>query len=302
MPNARVSPRYSGVCSFFRFPVVTQAKKLDWAVYGVPFDQGTTYRSGARFGPRSIREQSAYIKPYHLVYRQSLIERYSLADVGDCPISPFSLEETTRLHEEFSQSWRKSGAKTFAIGGDHSIAVGNMSATAKTLNQPMALIHFDSHTDTVDELWGEKYSHASPIRRGIEAGYFDKNSMISIGIKGPLNSEKDLEWGEKNGVQLVGYDEWRSQGDQRIRDFTNHLGNRPAYLTFDIDCIDPTYAPGTGTPSVGGFTSAEVIDLVRIFRGINLQGADLVEVSPSLDSANITSLLAAQIIFEILNL
>jgi len=301
-PDPRLFPRYAGVCSFFRFPLETKVKPVDWALYGVPFDAGTTYRPGARFGPRGIREQSAYIKPYHLVYGQNLKERYSMVDAGDSPVHPFSLEETRKMHFEFAKQWRAAGAKTFAVGGDHSISLGNMQASFESVGEKLALIHFDSHTDTVDELWGSKISHASPVIRGIEAGYFEPGMCLSFGIKGPVNSDKELDWGKKNGVELVTFDQWRAQGLKPLEAFRKKIGNRPVYFTFDIDCVDPVFAPGTGTPSVGGFSSAEVIECVRAFRGVNLTGADLVEVAPALDPSYVTSLLGAQIIFEILSL
>lgn len=303
LPDARVFPRFAGVCSFFRFPIELQPKSgVDWAVYGVPFDASTTYRPGARFGPRAIREQSAYIKAYHLQYQQHLLERYSLVDAGDAPVSPYDFEENLKQHENFALAWREKGARTFAVGGDHSIALGNMRATAKSFGEKLALIHFDSHTDTVDSLWGEKYTHAAPIRRGIEEGLFDTKAMISIGIKGPVNTAHELDWGQDQGIEYVTYEEWRAEGSERIQKFAKSLGNKAVYLSFDIDCVDPAYAPGTGTPSVGGFTSAEVIELVRIFRGINLQGADLVEVAPAYDPSYVTALLGAHLIFEILSL
>jgi len=301
-PDSRRFPRYAGLSTFFRLPWVESPQPMDWVVYGVPFDQSTTYRPGARFGPRAIREQSAYIKPYHLAYQQHLLERYSLVDGGDCPVSPYSMTETLSLHENFSSAWRKKGARCFAVGGDHSVALGNIRATAKSVGKPLALVHFDSHTDTVDELWGEKFTHAAPIRRAIEEGLVEKGKVISIGIKGPVNTATELEWGDQNGITTVTYEDWRAQGSGIIESFAKSIKAQPTYLTFDIDCLDPTFAPGTGTPSVGGFSSAEAIELVRLFRGVDLQGADLVEVAPDLDPGYTTALLGAHLIFEILSL
>lgn len=303
LPNARKFPRFSGVTSFFRVPIQTEPQSdVDWAIYGVPYDGAVTYRPGARFGPRSIREQSAYIKPYHLVFEQHLFERYSIVDAGDSPVDPFSLEGNLKSHQAFAKTWRDQSAKTFAVGGDHSIALGNIRATAESVGDPLALIHFDSHTDTVDQLWGEKYTHASPVSRAIEEKLVDPKSSISIGIKGPVNTATELEWGRSRGLSYVTYDDWRKSGDAEIKKFAQSLGGKPCYLSFDIDCIDPVFAPGTGTPSIGGFSSSEVIELLRIFRGVQLQGADLVEVAPSLDPSYVTPLLAAHLIFEILSL
>jgi agmatinase len=302
LPDSRKFPRYAGISTFFRLPYQEDPHAVDWAIYGAPFDQTTTYRPGARFGPRAVREQSAYIKPYHLAYQQHLLERFSMVDAGDSPVSPYSAAENLKLQTEFASQWQARGAKTFAVGGDHSTALGNMRASFQRLKKPMALIHFDSHTDTVDELWGEKFTHAAPIRRAVEEGLVEKGKIFSIGVKGPVNSATELQWGEQNGIRYLTYENWRKKGDQVLKDFASEIAGRPTYLSFDIDCLDPTFAPGTGTPSVGGFTSAEVIDLVRIFRGIDLQGADLVEVAPDLDPGYTTALLAAHLIFEILSL
>ncbi|TVQ81283.1 MAG: agmatinase [Bradymonadales bacterium] len=301
-PDPRKFPRYAGMSTFFRFPYEPNPTAVDWALYGMPFDQTTTYRSGARFGPRAIREQSAYIKPYHLSFKQDLLERYSLVDAGDSPVSPYSIQETLELQESFCAGWAEKGARCFAVGGDHSIALANIRVARKRSQKPLALIHFDSHTDTVDELWGEKYTHAAPVRRAIEEGLVEPGKILSIGIKGPVNTAEELQWGLQNGIQYVTYEDWRAEGLKRVSDFAKSLKDQEAYLSFDIDCLDPTFAPGTGTPSVGGFSSAEAIELVRQFRGLNLQGADLVEVAPDLDPGYTTALLGAHLIFEILSL
>ncbi|PIR22845.1 MAG: agmatinase [Deltaproteobacteria bacterium CG11_big_fil_rev_8_21_14_0_20_45_16] len=300
IPDARQFPRYSGVCSFFRFPLSPQPRKVDWVLYGVPFDFGTSYRPGARFGCRSIREQSAYIKPYHLFYKEDLRERFSIVDGGDAPVAPYDLEKNLSLHEEFSSAWRAQDAKTFAIGGDHSISVGNMRATSKALGKKLACIHFDAHTDTVDRLWDNAYTHASPIRRGVEEGWLDPKKSVSIGIRGPVNSATELDWGRDQGLEYICIEDFREKGLDLLRAFKKKIGNDPVYLTFDIDCMDPVFAPGTGTPAIGGFTTAEIISALRVFKGIQLVAADMVEVAPGLDPTQVTSLLAAHLVFEIL--
>ncbi|MFG0328920.1 MAG: agmatinase [Phycisphaerales bacterium] len=306
MPDARRFPRFAGVSTFCRFPMIDSlAAPPDWAVYGIPFDSGVTYRPGARFGPRAIREQSAYVKPFHLEHRLNLIERLSLCDAGDAPVQPYSTRATQDAATEFALSIGDDQTKLFAVGGDHSIALANLRATRRRhgADRPLALIHFDSHLDTVDQVWGEKYTHASVFVRAIEEELVDPTRMLSVGVKGPLNSETDLDYGRDQGIELVTYDDCRNDdGAERIIAFIDERcdAGDPVYLTFDIDVIDPAYAPGTGTPSVGGFTSAEALDLIRSLAGINLVGADVVEVLPQSDPGGVTAFLAAHILFEIL--
>lgn len=308
LPDSRVTPRFAGLCSFGRYPLLTDlpdVSTLDWAIYGVPYDSGVTYRPGARFGPRSIREQSQYLKRYHLEHGVDVCEVLSLADAGDAPAPPYHPKQALDGVIAFADAL-PTNARLLALGGDHSIAYANIMATWRRLGSPdegLAVLHLDSHLDTVDEVWGEKYSHASPFVRLVEAGAIDPRFMMSIGIKGPLNAAADLDYGHDAGINVVTYDDWKlKDGDRRIRDFVRRLERRPTYITFDIDCIDPAYAPGTGTPSVGGFTSAEALILLRSFAGVNVAGADVVEVLPDRDVAGNTALLAAHVAFEILAL
>ena len=221
--------------------------------------------------------------------------------------APFDWEQTRDATIAFATSIGSyKQTRLFAVGGDHSIAYANMRATWEKRGKPrngLAVLHFDAHLDTVDEISGQKWSHASPFRRAHEDGIIDMKRMLSIGIRGPLNSIDDLSYGRDNGVELVTYEQWRrSDGAKRIAAFLKNLGDDEAYLTFDIDCIDPAFAPGTGTPCAGGFTSAEAIDLIRQCAGVNLVGADIVEVAPDRDISGNTALLASHIIFEVLSL
>ena len=306
LPNSRQTPRFAGVSTFCRFPLLENLNSPpDWALYGIPFDGGVTYRPGARFGPRAIREQSAYVKPYHLEHNLNLAERFSLCDAGDAPVRPFSTRKTQDAACEFALTLGDAHTRLLAVGGDHSIALANLRATHTRHGggRPLSLLHFDSHLDTVDVVWGEKYNHASPFIRAIEEDLIDPRRMISIGVKGPLNAAGDLDYARGHGIELVTCNDWRHrEGVNRITTFVQRLrqSGEPVYLTFDIDAIDPAYAPGTGTPSIGGFTSSEALDLLRVCRGVNLVGADVVEVLPAMDPAGITALLAAHIIFEIL--
>lgn len=310
LPDARTTPRFAGPCTFCRYPMLETVepanRPVDWALYGVPFDGGVTYRPGARFGPRAVREASQYVKPYSIQHDVNVCEALSLADAGDSPVRPYNVKETLDAVTEFASTLGDPArTRLMAIGGDHSIAYANIRATWLRRGRPgtgLALIHFDSHLDTVDTVWGEKWGHASPFIRAIEDGLIDPASMISVGIKGPLNRGDDLEYARSKGITVLTYDRWKAEGAAVIAEFLRKVGGREAYFTFDIDCIDPAFAPGTGTPCVGGFTSAEALETLRSFRGANIVGADVVELLPDRDVSDITAFLASHIVFEIIAL
>ncbi len=313
LPNARTTPRFAGLCTFGRYPrledVIPEHRPVDWAIVGSVYDCGVTYRPGTRFGARAIRDESQYLKPYHIEHDLMLTEVFSLADAGDAPLDLFNAENNAKVLAEHLASVADPQSKVMMLGGDHSNTLGALRAAHERAGKPsggLAMIHFDSHVDTVDITMGEKYSHASPFIRAVEEGVLDPKRMLSVGVKGPLNTRDDLNYAKDHGVELVTYENWRREGTKRIDAFLNRLGDDPCYFTFDIDCVDPVFAPGTGTPSVGGFTSAEALELVRhIARahpagGPNLVGADVVEVLPDRDVAGNTALLAAHVAFEIL--
>jgi agmatinase len=309
LPNSRQVPRFAGLTTFCRFPRIQDVDRknqpVDWALYGVPYDGGVTYRPGARFGPRAIREASQYMKPVNIELGVDVAEALSLADAGDAPIRPFSPQETAEAVVAHAMSiGDPSHTKLFAVGGDHSVAYANIRATWERRGKPkggLGLLHFDAHLDTVDTVWDEKWSHASPFIRAIEDGLIDPKRMLSIGIRGPLNSEDDLDFAREHGVAIVTSEMFRSaEGIVKIDDFLHTLGADEVYLTFDIDCVDPAFAPGTGTPVCGGLSSSEALSLLRRCVGANIVGADVVEVLPDRDVAGITSLLAAHVIMEVL--
>ncbi len=308
LPDARVSPRFAGVATFCRYPLLDAVdaahRPVDWALYGVPFDGGVTYRPGARFGPRAIREASQYVKPVHPVHGLNLVEIFSMADAGDAPVQPYSCKGTLDAARDFAAALPDPDrTRLLAVGGDHSIAWANMAATRQRRGAAPGVLHFDAHLDTVDAVWGERWGHASPFLRAAEDGLIDPGCMLTVGLRGSMNSAADLDVARGLGIELVTYEQWASgSADERIDEFRSRLGDREVYLSFDIDCVDPAFAPGTGTPVCGGFTSAEVIGLLRRFAGVNLVGADVVEVLPAADPAGITALLAAQLVFEILAL
>lgn len=308
LPDARTTPRYAGVSTFCRYPLLESIppgeRPVDWAIYGVPFDSGVTYRPGARFGPRAIRDASQYVKNYSIEHDLDVTEILRLADAGDAPVRPFSCKENLDTIADFARALPDpASTRLMAIGGDHSIAYANILATWERRGRPgggLALLHFDSHLDTVDRTMGERWSHASPFIRAVENGLIDPHRMLSVGIKGPLNTRRDLDYARDHGVTIVTCEQFRREGFETIDRFVRSLAGDEVYLTFDIDCVDPAYAPGTGTPSIGGFTSSEALALLRRLRGVNPVGADVVEVLPDRDVGDITALLAGHVMFEIL--
>ena len=321
LPDARSHPRFSGISTFCRYPrledVAPENAPVDWAIFGVPFDGGVTYRPGARFGPRAVRDASQYIKRYSMHHKLDVTEALSIADAGDAPISPYDSAKTLDLVDDFACTLGDAAhTKLLAVGGDHSVAYANIRATYTRRGEPaggLAVIHFDSHLDTVDEVWGSKWGHASPFRRAIEEGLVNPAKMISIGIKGPLNSADDLGFAAKHGVTIVPFDDLRggfagaagavaSRGERAVKDFLARTAASEAYISFDVDVVDPAFAPGTGTPAVGGLTSAEALDALRFLKGVKIAGGDVVEVLPDRDVSDITALLAGQVVFEILAL
>jgi arginase family enzyme len=328
LPDARVSPRFAGIATFGRYPrledVAPENRPVDWAIFGVPFDGGVTFRPGARFGPRAIREASQYLKRFHVPYGVDVCERFSLCDAGDAPVSPYDLSATLDQVADFATSLADDSTRLLAVGGDHSIAYANIRAAYLRGGEPaggLALVHIDSHLDTTDQVWGCRWGHASPFRRAIEEGLVNPKKMISIGIKGPLNARADLEFAAQHGVTLVMAEELAGCGPSgpglaRLREFAAALGGAggnggaagaagggaECYVSFDIDVIDPAFAPGTGTPAPGGLSSAETFAVLRALRGLRVAGADVVEVLPDRDPSGITSMLASQVLFEIVAL
>lgn len=310
LPNPRLQPRFAGIATYARFPQVDAVppanRPIDWIVYGYAYDGGVTYRPGTRFGPRAIRDASQYVKPYHIEHDLDLTETLSCADAGDAPVKPFDCKDNLDTTVEFASALPDpSHTRLLALGGDHSCAYANLKATWTRLGKPaggLALVHFDSHTDTTDITGGERFSHASPFIRLIEEGALDPKRMISIGIKGPLNTKSDLAYAPEHGIELITYPQWTKDGPARLAKFLKRTAGDPTYVSFDIDCVDPAYAPGTGTPSLGGFTSAEALENLRSLAGVNVVGGDVVEVLPDRDVAGITALLAAHVAYEIIML
>jgi len=310
LPSGRAQPRFAGIATFMRFPSLSAgAEAPDWVVYGAPFDGGTTYHPGARFGPRAIRDASQYIKPASLELGVNIAEVFTLADAGDAPIAPYSCEDNLEAVTAFAQGLgAPDSTHLLALGGDHSIALANIRVAWERAARPasgLACVVFDAHADTVDSVWDERYSHASYLRRAIEDGCVDPHRTLIIGVRGSLNTLDDLTYPRSTGISIAAMssfvDDFAS-AERSVLEFRGRIGDAPLYASFDVDSVDPAFAPGTGTPVCGGFSSAEALGLLRRFSGAQLVGADVVEVCPSRDHGGTTALLAAQVAFEMLSL
>jgi len=297
--DALVHPRFAAIPTFMRLPYVSDPQELDIALVGVPFDGGTTYRAGARLGPRHIRVQSALIRPYHPNLKTNPFDHHRIADYGDISVNPLSIQDTFQRIEGAIDELLQHGVRPLSVGGDHSITLPILRALAKR-HPALSVIHFDSHPDTWDEYFGSKYSHGTPFRRAVEEGLIDPTRMLQVGLRGQVYGEEDFDFARSKGIEFISTEDVFAQGIPKVIEKFQRFHGSPCYLTFDIDVVDPAFAPGTGTPQVGGPTSREIIALIRGLQGLQFVGADLVEVSPAYDSAEITSLLAASLLFEFL--
>ncbi len=295
--NALESPRFAGLTTFMRLPYIPDAKRLDLALVGVPFDGGTSYRPGARFGPRHVREQSVIIRPYNPVLELSPFELVRIADYGDLPVNPLSIDDTFKRITRGLAPVLEADTIPVCVGGDHSILLPILRAM-HAKHGPVALIQFDAHSDTWDQYWGMKYSHGTPVRRAIEEGLLAEPYILQIGLRGQLYNSHDLDFAREHKIATITAEEFHERGLAPVRKKLKPFKNRKVYFSLDIDVVDPAFAPGTGTPQVGGFSSVQILNLVRALAGLNFVGCDLVEVSPQYDSAEITSLLAANLVFE----
>jgi len=297
--DALVYPRFSGITTFMRLPHVPRAQELDIALIGIPFDGGTTYRSGARFGPRSVREQSAMIRPWNPVLNVNPFAQWRIADYGDLSINPLSLDDTyDRITNQLNQV-ADAGARALCVGGDHSILLPILRSVHRK-HGPVALVQFDAHNDTWAGYFGSPNSHGTPVRRAVEEGLLLEGSVLQVGLRGQVYSKDDFEFGRQHKFKVITAEQFHRQGLVPVEKVLNRFRGKPVYFTLDIDAVDPAFAPGTGTPQVGGFSSFQILELVRALRGQSFVGADLVEVSPSYDNGNITSLLAANLLYEML--
>jgi len=283
-----------------RLPHVEDPHGLDVAIVGVPFDGGTSYRPGARLGPREIRAQSSLIRQYSYFQKVAPFDRLNVADVGDIDAPPVSIDKCYEVVTERIGAIADAGARPIVIGGDHSISLPILRALAKR-SGPLALVQVDAHIDTWDEYFGGKYFHGTPFRRAIEEGLVDGKRFIQIGIRGPMYGEDDFDFHREHGITMIDIDQVKARGIAWTIEQIKRVATGAAYMTFDIDAVDPAFAPGTGTPEVGGLTSHEAQQLVRGLAGLSLVGGDIVEVAPPFDGpGQITALLAANLMFEFL--
>ncbi len=301
--SGTVVPRYAGPSTFCRLPELRDVPYCDVAILGIPFDSGTSYRPGARFGPQAIRQASRHLRTnYHPDYDTEPFKTIQVADAGDVACNPYNIEEAIGQIEAAAGELLQKAPAIVSLGGDHTIAVPLLRAVNQVAGQ-VALVHFDAHLDTWDTYFGAPYTHGTPFRRAAEESLFNDSASLHVGIRGPLYSRDDLERDADLGFKVVHCDELQSHGVEHVvRRIRERVGDNPLYLSIDIDVLDPAHAPGTGTPEIAGISSRELVNILRGLKGLNLVAADIVEVAPAYDHAEITSLAAATIAFEMINL
>lgn len=293
-------PRFGGLASMMRLPVATHAAGLDAAFIGVPLDIGASNRAGARFGPRQIRAESSLIRPYNMATGAAPFDALQVADLGDVPINTYSLEKSVGIITDFYREVLGHGCVPLTLGGDHTIALPILRAVAER-HGPVALIHVDAHADVNDEMFGERIAHGTPFRRAVEEGLLQTSKVWQIGLRGSGYAADDFDWPRRQGFTIIPAHEVWWQSLAPIMDKVRAvIGDAPCYLSFDIDGIDPAYAGGTGTPEIGGLSVPQALEIIRGCRGLNLVGADLVEVSPPYDPSGNTALLGANLLYEML--
>lgn len=301
-PDGQQSPRYSGFSTFARLPRSDQIGRFDVGILGIPFDSGTTYRPGARFGPSAVRAASRLLRPYNPELATSPFATQQVVDLGDVDCTPFDISTAIGQIEEAAQRAGAGGARLVAIGGDHTVALPLLRAIHERVG-PVALVHFDAHLDTFDTYMGAAYTHGSPFRRAAEEGRFVGENSVHIGIRGSVYEQQDLANDAALGFTVVTTPDVSRMGTDGVVEVVRRtVGDLPVYLSIDIDVADPAFAPGTGTPEAGGLSSRELLMMVRGLAGLPLAGADVVEVAPAYDHAEITAGLAANLVFEIVSM
>jgi agmatinase len=301
--DAREIPRFAGIRTFMRAPHTTDLAGVDAAVYGIPFDTATSFRTGTRYGPEAIRSASALLRPYNPALRVNVVETLSIVDYGDVPVSPGDTERTYGQIEQALAPLLDAGVFPLALGGDHSITLAELRPLARK-HGPLALVQLDAHGDTWDEYFGQKFFHGTTFLRAHEEGLIEPAASVQAGLRGSLYGPDDLDSAREFGFTVLSCDELRELGPDAYAEVVRErAGTRPVFLSFDIDVLDPAFAPGTGTPEVGGLSTAEALAFVRALRGIELAGADVVEVSPPYDgTGQQTALAAANVAYELLSL
>ncbi len=293
-------PRFAGPATMMRLPTRPNARGLDACFIGVPMDIGTSNRSGTRHGPRQIRAESCMLRPYNMATRAAPFDSLQVADVGDVAINTFDLKKSVKIIERAFDRILAQDCIPLTLGGDHTLTLPILRAMAKK-HGPVALIHVDAHADINDEMFGEKIAHGTPFRRAVEEGLIQTDKVFQIGLRGSGYSPEDFDWPRKQGFTVVTAEEcwWKSLSPlmEKVR---AKIGDQPTYLTYDIDSLDPAFAPGTGTVEIAGLTTWQALEIIRGARGLNLVGGDLVEVSPPFDPSGNTALIGANLLFEML--
>ena len=293
-------PRFGGIATFMRLPGTSEPTSLDVAVVGVPFDIGTSNRPGARFGPRGIRQESVLVRPYNMATRAAPFDSLRVDDIGDVATNPYNLADSIERIERFYEPLATAGVVPVSLGGDHTIVLPILRALAKK-HGPIGLVHVDAHTDINDTMFGEKIAHGTPFRRAVEEGVLDPTRAAQIGVRGTGYAADDFDWSRDQGIRVVQVEEcWNRSLVPLMVEISESLGEGPVYLSFDIDGLDPAYAPGTGTPEIAGLTTPQALEIIRGCRGLDLVGCDLVEVAPAYDTTGTTALTAANLVFEML--
>ena len=294
-------PRYAGPATFARLPRIDEVSRADVAILGIPFDTGVSYRPGARFGPGHIRASSKLLRPYNPAQDVFPFGVHQVADAGDVGVNPFDLDTAIAEIDAAMTDVRSDGATVLTLGGDHTIALPILRSLARD-HGPVAVLHFDAHLDTWDTYFGAPYTHGTPFRRASEEGLLDLERCLHMGIRGPLYAKTDLEDDARLGFSIIRSDDYEVDGVAgAVERMRKRLADGPVYVSIDIDVLDPAHAPGTGTPEAGGLTSRELLNTLRGLTGLNVVGADIVEVSPPYDHAEITGIAASHVAYELLS-
>jgi len=298
--SGNAMPRFGGLATMMRLPAADSPVGLDAAFIGVPFDVGTSHRPGARFGPRAIRAESSLLRPYNMATGAAPFDALQVADLGDVAINTFSIDRSMAIIGDYYRGVLAAGCKPLTMGGDHTIALPILRAVAER-HGPVALVHVDAHADVNDEMFGERIAHGTPFRRAVEEGLLQCDKVWQIGLRGTGYAADDFDWPRHQGFTIVpAHEIWYRSLTPLMAEVRQRVGHAPCYLSLDIDGIDPSYAGGTGTPEIGGLTVPQALEVIRGCRGLELVGADLVEVAPAYDVSGNTALLAANLLYEML--
>lgn len=293
-------PRFAGPVTMMRLPSAETAEGLDAVFVGIPMDIGTSHRSGTRFAPRQIRAESTMLRPYNMWTKVSPFDRMQVADIGDIATNPFDLLDSVARIEAAYNDILGHGAIPLGLGGDHTLSLPVLRAMAKA-HGPVGLIHVDAHADINPDMFGEKVAHGTPFRRAVEEGLLDCNRVVQIGLRGTGYSDADFDWPREQGFRVVQAEEcWHKSLTPLMEEVRDQLGQGPVYISFDIDSLDPSFAPGTGTLEIGGLITHQGMEIIRGAAGLNIVGCDLVEVSPPYDMQGATALVAANLLYEML--